>query len=478
MLCVLLPLATGGGCGGEDEQCPAGTVRLAGRCVAGGAGADAGRDAAPDCAGGEGVGGDCQGDEGCPCGPCATLADGRRACASLCDEGQTCLAGWECGAGGICGCAAAEETCNLRDDDCDGAIDDDASDAPEWFPDEDGDGFGDSSAAVAACEPPEGAIATGGDCDDASAERYPAAPEICDGLDDDCDEAVPSDEADVDEDGAFVCEGDCADDDATRYPGAAEACNGIDDDCDASVPADEADGDGDTVRICGGDCADEDGARHPGAAEVCDDVDDDCDGGLPPDEVDVDGDGYALCEGDCADDDETRYPGAPELCNGIDDDCTDGVPANETDGDGDVFRICDGDCADDEATRYPGAPELCNGIDDDCANGVPAAEADADGDDVMVCEGDCLDSNEIVFPGQGIYLPFDRGDGSFDYNCDGLESRRYPRGGCSPNPFTGECFNQHWCDEVPDCGQSSRLALGCTNCLMICVLDEEVQTCR
>ncbi len=78
----------------------------------------------------------------------------------------------------------AEEVCNGIDDDCDAEIDEDA---PAWYRDADSDGFGDSATEVGACEPPEGWVETGGDCDDADSHTYPGAPELCDGLRNDCD---------------------------------------------------------------------------------------------------------------------------------------------------------------------------------------------------------------------------------------------------------------------------------------------------
>jgi hypothetical protein len=59
-----------------------------------------------------------------------------------------------------------------------------------------------------------------------------------------------------------------------------EVCNGIDDDCDGVIPADEADLDGDGYRVCQGDCDDTRASVHPGAPEICDDLDNDCDGGI------------------------------------------------------------------------------------------------------------------------------------------------------------------------------------------------------
>ncbi len=78
----------------------------------------------------------------------------------------------------------AEELCDGLDNDCDGQIDEQA---PSWYADADGDGYGDPDAAVQACEAPEGCIADASDCDDAEAASYPGAPEICDGLRNDCD---------------------------------------------------------------------------------------------------------------------------------------------------------------------------------------------------------------------------------------------------------------------------------------------------
>lgn len=54
--------------------------------------------------------------------------------------------------------------------------------------DDDGDTFGDPRAALLACEPPPGHVADGSDCDDASPTIHPGADEICDALDNDCDD--------------------------------------------------------------------------------------------------------------------------------------------------------------------------------------------------------------------------------------------------------------------------------------------------
>ncbi len=77
------------------------------------------------------------------------------------------------------------EFCNGVDDDCDGAIDDDAVDGNEGFVDADGDKAGDSSQPLVSCTVP-GWAPEGGDCDDADPTRSPDFTEACNGIDDDC----------------------------------------------------------------------------------------------------------------------------------------------------------------------------------------------------------------------------------------------------------------------------------------------------
>jgi hypothetical protein len=65
------------------------------------------------------------------------------------------------------------------DNDCDGDIDENAVDATTWYTDADGDGHGDASETVEACEAPQGAVASAADCDDADAAKNPDAVEGC-----------------------------------------------------------------------------------------------------------------------------------------------------------------------------------------------------------------------------------------------------------------------------------------------------------
>jgi hypothetical protein len=149
----------------------------------------------------------------------------------------------------------ADELCNGVDDDCDGTIDeDDAVDAPTWYADTDGDGFGDAATSVTSCTQPKGTIEIDGDCNDADASRNPGAKELCNDIDDDCDGAF--DEGfgtqswyfDADEDGygnaavmmltcyqpkGYIADHtDCDDMHGDISPGAPEVCeDGIDQDC-------------------------------------------------------------------------------------------------------------------------------------------------------------------------------------------------------------------------------------------------------
>ena len=50
--------------------------------------------------------------------------------------------------------------------------------------------FGNANIPIEACSLPEGFASNGSDCDDTNIDRFPGNTEICDGLDNDCDELV------------------------------------------------------------------------------------------------------------------------------------------------------------------------------------------------------------------------------------------------------------------------------------------------
>ena len=150
----------------------------------------------------------------------------------------------------------APERCNGIDDDCNSEIDDDPIDLASFYRDTDGDGYGVAGDVTEACDAPDGYVADAGDCAPDDLSVFPTALELCNGVDDDCDDEMdedavdaPSWYADVDGDGyggerfvevacdqpeGFFAEAeDCDDLDSDVSPEAVDVCgDGIDQDCD------------------------------------------------------------------------------------------------------------------------------------------------------------------------------------------------------------------------------------------------------
>jgi len=130
--------------------------------------------------------------------------------------------------------------------------------ATAWYADADGDGYGNPSALLNYCVQPYGYVSNSGDCDDAFADTYPSATELCDGRDNDCDGTADDGltfsnyYADADADGygtgtaSNLCSNpgagyatnntDCDDGNTAVHPGAIESCaNTIDDNCNGTI---------------------------------------------------------------------------------------------------------------------------------------------------------------------------------------------------------------------------------------------------
>ncbi|MEZ4318959.1 MAG: MopE-related protein [Myxococcota bacterium] len=307
----------------------------------------------------------------------------------------------------------APENCDTLDNDCDDEVDEDALDAPAWYPDADHDGFGVDGLEVVQCLAPLDHTPFGGDCDDNDAFRNPGASEICDGIDNDCDGTTDVDPVrpvyfpDLDGDGygdrnatpmgsctplsgLIEDNSDCDDGNAAINPDADETCDGIDENCDGDIDEDpvggtvyyldsDRDGFGSSdfeILACtlpnfasevGGDCNDQSVTQFPGNTEVCDGFDNDCDGTV--DEPD-------------AEDAPTWYADADDDGYGDDNDtqvrCT--APIG--------YVPVGGDCQDTNPTSHPGRAEICDGVDNDCDGEIDGETAenvqfyfeDADGD--------------------------------------------------------------------------------------------------
>jgi large repetitive protein len=270
----------------------------------------------------------------------------------------------------------APELCDGTDNDCDMEIDEGALSL--YYIDYDADGYGSAAYFVEACEAPVGFVADVTDCDDLNDAVSPAAVEICDGIDNNCD-------------------------------------GGIDDGVGSTFYSD-LDGDGfgnplASVETCepgpwmvsdGSDCDDTSPGIHPGATEVCDEQDNNCDGTI--DEgvtstfyMDFDGDGYGS-------EDDTVEQCAPTV----------DFVADMT------------DCDDDVAFSHPGAPDECDdGIDSDC-----------DGEESPSCYSSCgdgvLDTDEFeeLDPPISPFSSIDVDDETCRWDFSEV-SQLYCNGGCT-----------------------------------------------
>jgi hypothetical protein len=387
---------------------------------------------------------DCDGaiDEGDP--------EAGRACES--GEQGLCAGGRTACVGGMLMCDAESdpqaELCDGLDNDCDGVID-------EGDP---GGGQDCQAAAEGVCAAGQtvcrqGAIA----CEPA---QQPDA-ELCDGLDNDCDGPVDEGDPGGGMDCATELPGVCADGRTACANGEvacqpiivadAELCDGLDNDCDDSTDEEIPDGDRcetEALGECGAGvmrCVDGamscDGESDP-VAELCDGLDNDCDGPIDEDlglgdecETGLPGvcaQGRQICaDGGVTCDPELQA--GDEFCDGLDNDC-DGAVDEDPDGVGGPCGTgAPGECA-EGVTRCEGGAVVCS-------EGPPAVDEICDGRDED-CDGtiDEGQRNECGLCG----VLFEEVCNEIDEDCDGTvdEDAPCPTGlACRSGECVGPCSN-------------------------------------
>jgi len=234
-------------------------------------------------------------------------------------------------------------------------------------------------------------IISGVECDDSNFFANAGETEVCDGIDNNCDDQI--------DEGAVCCL-------------SSEVCDGIDNTCDGVIDEGccvegepdcpplqipECTPPGMNIQSCqlggcsgnqrqfceGGYWTEFEECRAVVHEEICGNgIDEDCDGAdlICPCSVDQDGDGFMGNEGcdpgqwDCDDTNPNINPWAPEVCNGLDDNCVGGI-------DNDLFLNCGTNagacaygmqvCSNGEWGSCEGGsgptPELCgNYVDEDC----------------------------------------------------------------------------------------------------------------
>ena len=351
------------------------------------------------------------------------------------------------GSGGQ-GCVPGAETCNGKDDNCDGQVDEGCDcttgETQDCYSGPDGtDGVGLCKKGTQTC-------GSDGKWGTACAGEVVPKDEICNGDDDDCN-ATADDLPDVSCGvGAWAVTVAACDNgqpaDCIPLAPSLEICDGIDNDCDQetdeSFPDEGAVCDTGVSGICAAGtkacvaaaetCVPDNVALN----ESCNGLDDDCDGTV---DNNVPGTGGACTTGllgecaagviDCQNASVDCYPitpATPELCDGLDNDCDGQVDQGDPEGGSACSTGQQGACAQGTEHCVGGAigcvpdaqsqTELCNGVDDDCDGTID--DGNPQGGGGCSCGGtlNCVGGNLLC---QGCTKEFVCNDG-VDDDGDGL----------------------------------------------------------
>jgi len=259
-----------------------------------------------------------------------------------------------------------------------------------------------------ACDPDDDndMVADVSDCAPFDADSYPEALETCDGIDNNCNYIVDEGFPDTDFDGWKDCVDDDDDNDDVPdnldceplnpniYPGADEVCDGLDNDCDETVD----EGYGSTTCGLGGckhtiDNCDNGVMKicnpfEGAAAELCDGKDNDCDGLFDEDL------GWLECGiGQCKHNVPVCIGGEPNKC-----DPKEGASQEVCDG---KDNDCDGEADEELGATTCGFGE-CEHTVDNCSKGVPQICNPFQGAQLETCDGEDNDCDGLADEDLGV----------------------------------------------------------------------------
>jgi hypothetical protein len=351
---------------------------------------------------------------------------------------QTCTAGaWGTCVGQV---QPVAEGCDGFDNNCNGTNDEGV--LTTYYQNIDGDLYGNSSNKIEACSQPASYITTPNDCNDTNNTINPLASEVCDGVDNDCDNITDEGCSCVNETTKTcgISTGECATGTQTCNNGSwstcageitpvLEKCDGLDNNCDGTTD-EGCDFDNDDHCGCGQsftyasdlssvcpktnttdnfwwtttcDCKDSNGQINPTKTEVCDGVDNNCDNIV---------DEGCLCTN-----------GASQACGVDTGSCSYGT------------QLCSAGSWGACLGSISPTTEVCDNQDNDCDGTVDEGvkntyykDVDRDtygapSDTVSACakptnyvtnSTDCNDLNSFVNPGKP-----EKCDGTIDDDCDG-----------------------------------------------------------